>query len=120
LSMLVKRAKTAKKDWKLPTSAKNLFINLRIRLSRLLTWYVFDSNMEPQIFQQLLSSVFFSLGHIYITGIFGNPAFPKMPRQFRKCLGFPQLPRHLQKMYFFNNVQFLGNGTVLVKNLIKT
>jgi hypothetical protein len=35
-------------------------------------------------------------------------------RHFQKCLGFPQLPRHLQKM-FIDNVQFLGNGTVLVK-----
>ncbi len=44
-------------------------------------------------------------------------------RHFQKCRGnsaFPQLPRHFQKMLFFDNVQFLGNGTVLVKNYIKT
>jgi hypothetical protein len=33
---------------------------------------------------------------IYVAGICRNPAFPEMPRQFRKCLGFPQLPRQLQ------------------------
>jgi hypothetical protein len=55
--------------------------------------------------------------NVYVAGICGNQAFPEMPRQFRKCLGFPQLPRHLQKMFFFDNVQFLGNGTVLVKKL---
>jgi len=28
---------------------------------------------------------------------------------FRKCLGFPQLHRHLQKMvYVFDNIQILG------------
>ena len=35
---------------------------------------------------------------IYVTGNFGNQAFPEIPRPFRKCLEFPQLPRHLQKM----------------------
>jgi hypothetical protein len=40
-------------------------------------------------------------------------------RHLRKCLGFPQLPRHLKEMFFYN-VQFLGNGSVLVKNFIKT
>jgi len=31
-----------------------------------------------------------------VAGICGNPAFPEMPRQFWKCLEFPQLPRQLQ------------------------
>ena len=34
---------------------------------------------------------------VYVAGICGNPAFPEMPRQFRKCLSFPQLPRQLGK-----------------------
>ena len=34
---------------------------------------------------------------MYVTGIFENQVFTEMPRQFRKCLVFPKLPRHLQK-----------------------
>jgi len=30
--------------------------------------------------------------YIYVAGICGNQTFPEMPRQFRKCLVFPQLP----------------------------
>jgi len=35
--------------------------------------------------------------NIYVAGICGNPAFPEIPRQFRKSLEFPQLPRHFWK-----------------------
>ena len=35
--------------------------------------------------------------YINVTGNCGNWAFPEMPRQLRKCLEFPQLPKHLWK-----------------------
>jgi len=37
-------------------------------------------------------------------------------RHFRKCLGFPQLPRQFQKKeynIYFHNVQNLGKGKTL-------
>ncbi len=71
-------------------------------------------------FLEIQILLIFCIKYMYVAGICGNQAFPEMPRQFQKCLGFPQLSRHLQKMFFKNNVQFLGNGTVLVKNFIKT
>jgi len=38
---------------------------------------------------------FYTKQNVYVAGICRNPTFPEMPRQFRKCLDFPQLPRHL-------------------------
>jgi len=55
----------------------------------------------------------------YVAGICRNQAFPEIPRQFQKCLDFPQLPIHLQKMLFIENAQILGNGIVSVKKLLQ-
>ena len=35
---------------------------------------------------------------IYVVGICGNPPFPEMPRHWRKCLEFPQLPTQFENL----------------------
>ena len=44
--------------------------------------------------------------YTYVAGNSGNQAFPEMPRQFRKCLVFLQLPRQFWEFNFLTYFKF--------------
>ena len=57
---------------------------------------------------------------VHVAGICRNQAIPEMPpRQFQKCLNFPQLPRHLQKMVFIWQCSNSGKWHSISKKLLQ-